>query len=244
MSAYILFTFFLAGLVKGVIGMGLPTVVVGLLGVVMPPAAAAALMVIPSLVTNVWQAFAGPHLRLLIRRIGPLLGGIVAGLWTTAALRPAIDDRLATTALGLILVAYVLIGRLLPAGVVPSRHASRLAAPVGLVTGAITAITGVFVIPAVPYLQRLGLERDALIQALGLAFLTATLALGAALLPALGRLFTDDLRLLAAAVAAALAGMQTGQALRTRISLKAFQTCFFWGLLALGVHLTVRGLRG
>ena len=93
------------------------------------------------------------------------------------------------------------------------------------------------------YLQRLGFEREALIQALGLAFLTATLALGAALLPALGRLFTDDLRLLSAAVAVALAGMQVGQALRTRISLKAFQACFFWGLLALGIHLMVRGLR-
>ena len=244
MSAYILFTFFLAGLVKGVIGMGLPTVVVGLLGVVMPPASAAALMVIPSFVTNVWQAFGGPYLRLLLARIGPLLAGIALGLWGTAALRPAVDDRTATTALGVILIAYVLVGRLLPGGHLPSGRASWLAGPVGLITGGITAITGVFVIPAVPYLQRLGFEREALIQALGLAFLTATLALGASLLPALGRLFTEDLLLLGSAVAAAFAGMHAGRVLRTRISLKAFQACFFWGLLALGIHLMVRGLRG
>ncbi|HEY0438739.1 MAG TPA: sulfite exporter TauE/SafE family protein, partial [Xanthobacteraceae bacterium] len=47
--------FVLAGLVKGVIGMGLPTVAMGLLGLAMPPAQAAALLLIPSFVTNVWQ---------------------------------------------------------------------------------------------------------------------------------------------------------------------------------------------
>ena len=53
--ALITFTFLLAGFVKGVIGLGLPTVAVGLLGLVMPPAEAAALLVVPSMVTNLWQ---------------------------------------------------------------------------------------------------------------------------------------------------------------------------------------------
>ena len=54
------FTFLLAGMVKGVIGMGLPTLAMGLLGTVMPPARAAALLVVPSLVANVWQLLADP----------------------------------------------------------------------------------------------------------------------------------------------------------------------------------------
>ena len=51
----------------------------------------------------------------------------------------------------------------------------------GAATGAITAATGVFVVPAVPYLQTLGLQRDALVQAMGLCFTVSTLALGAGL---------------------------------------------------------------
>ena len=51
--------FLLAGFVKGVIGLGLPTVSVGLLGLLMTPAQAAAILVVPSLVTNVWQAAVG-----------------------------------------------------------------------------------------------------------------------------------------------------------------------------------------
>ena len=48
-------TFLLAGFVEGVIGLGLPTVSMGLLSLVMAPAKAAALLIVPSFVTNVWQ---------------------------------------------------------------------------------------------------------------------------------------------------------------------------------------------
>ena len=46
----------LAGFVKGVLGQGLPTVAVGLLSLIMSPGEAAALVVIPALITNIWQA--------------------------------------------------------------------------------------------------------------------------------------------------------------------------------------------
>ena len=51
--------FCLAGFVKGVLGLGLPTLAMGLLALVMAPAEAAALLVLPSLVTNIWQLLFG-----------------------------------------------------------------------------------------------------------------------------------------------------------------------------------------
>ncbi|RUZ51274.1 sulfite exporter TauE/SafE family protein, partial [Mesorhizobium sp. M7A.F.Ca.CA.004.05.2.1] len=57
--AWIGAVFLAAGFVKGVVGMGLPTVAMGLLAVTMPPAQAAALLLSPSLVTNLWQLFTG-----------------------------------------------------------------------------------------------------------------------------------------------------------------------------------------
>src|SRR5262247_2309149 len=54
--------FLLAGFVKGVIGLGLPTVSIGLLGLLMTPAQAAAILVVQSLVTNIWQAAVGGYL--------------------------------------------------------------------------------------------------------------------------------------------------------------------------------------
>ncbi|HEX5866243.1 MAG TPA: sulfite exporter TauE/SafE family protein, partial [Beijerinckiaceae bacterium] len=58
--------FLLAGFVKGVVGLGLPTVAIALLGLVMTPAEAAALLVLPTFVTNVWQLAAGPRLHALM----------------------------------------------------------------------------------------------------------------------------------------------------------------------------------
>ena len=47
--------FIAAGIVKGVVGLGLPTLSMALLALAMALAQAAALLILPSLVTNVWQ---------------------------------------------------------------------------------------------------------------------------------------------------------------------------------------------
>jgi hypothetical protein len=78
--------FLIAGFVKGVIGLGLPTVAIGLLGLVMTPVQAASLLVVPSLATNLWQLAAGPGIRPVLRRFWPLMAGICIGTWSGGAL--------------------------------------------------------------------------------------------------------------------------------------------------------------
>ena len=58
-------TFFIAGAVKGVIGLGLPTVSLGLLTVALDLQTAMALLVVPSLVTNLWQSAVGGHAKVI-----------------------------------------------------------------------------------------------------------------------------------------------------------------------------------
>jgi uncharacterized protein len=67
-AVFIAAVFLLAGSVKGVLGLGLPTVAVGLLSIVMTPAQAAGILVIPALVTNIWQVALGPAFLTLVRR--------------------------------------------------------------------------------------------------------------------------------------------------------------------------------
>lgn len=66
--------FLMAGCLKGVIGMGLPTMAMALLGLVMPTYEAAALLVIPAFVTNLWQFLAGPGAIGLVRRLWLCVG--------------------------------------------------------------------------------------------------------------------------------------------------------------------------
>jgi uncharacterized membrane protein YfcA len=114
---------------------------------------------------------------------------------------------------------------------------------VGCATGVVTAATGVFVIPAVPYLGGLGLARDALVQALGLAFTASTCALAASLLLA-GEIPAGAAGASLYALAPALLGMWFGQALRTRIRPAVFRRCFFVGVTGLGLHLMARPFIG
>lgn len=235
-------TFLAAGLVKGVAGMGLPTVAMGLLGAVMPPATAAAMLLMPSLVTNLWQLFVGPAFIPLLRRLGPMMAGIVLGTVTSTALLARLDSEASSFALGAALVVYAGYALVSPALAFPARLEPWLSPLVGLVTGVITGITGVFVIPAVPYLQALRLDKDHLIQALGLSFTTSTIAL------AIGMAVHDAIRieqlgLSSLAILPALVGMWFGQQIRARISPRLFRIGFLLLLLLLGLELVTRPLR-
>lgn len=53
--AIIMMVFAFAGMIKGMIGLGLPAVSMGLLTIAMSPFQAASLLIVPSMVTNVWQ---------------------------------------------------------------------------------------------------------------------------------------------------------------------------------------------
>src|SRR5579871_3474887 len=102
--------FILAGMVKGISGMGLPTVSMGLLGLLMSPAEAAALIVIPSTITNVWQYAAGPNRLAIARRLWPMLIPIVIATWAAAGLLTGGNAGNAAVALGAILIVYAIIG--------------------------------------------------------------------------------------------------------------------------------------
>ncbi|MFC0218641.1 sulfite exporter TauE/SafE family protein [Pseudochelatococcus lubricantis] len=234
-------TFFAAGIVKGVTGMGLPTVAMGVLGALVSPLAAASLLIVPSFVTNVWQLAAGPSFVPLARRLWPMMLAIVAGTLAGTSLLAHGDTALTTGALGAALVfyaAFTLLARQIrvPAGLEP-----WLSPAVGAITGIVTGATGVFVIPAVPYLQALGLDRDDLVQALGLSFTVSTVALALGL-ASRGAFHADSLVLSALAVAPALAGMWAGQIIRQKISPQTFRRWFLLCLLVLGVEMLLRPL--
>jgi uncharacterized membrane protein YfcA len=236
----VLATFFAAGTVKGVIGLGLPTVSMGLLGLAMAPVQAAALLIVPATLTNIWQLAFGGQLRGVIWRLWPMQLGIVLGtalgtLWFGLGSGAGM-----ARALGAALLVYALAGLAAPALRI-ARGWEVWAGPLcGVLTGAISAGTGVFVIPAVPYLGALGLTRDELVQALGLSFTVSTLALAGGLLWH-QQLGAAEMGASVVAVVPALLGMLVGQWLRGRISALWFRRIFFVGMGMLGGHLLVNG---
>lgn len=226
--------FVAAGIVKGVTGMGLPTVAVSLLGLWMAPAQAAALLVLPSLATNIAQC-RGPALRRLATALWPAWLGLLAVTLLWPAALPGLDAAAARRLLGGVLVGYGAWGLWRPALPALPLRAGGAALAAGVLTGVLTATTAVFVLPLVPYLQALRLDKATMVQALGLSFTVATLALALRLQAVGGGASPAALWPWALwALAAACAGLAFGTLLRGRLSPTAFQRALFVVFIGLG----------
>ncbi|QWK79530.1 sulfite exporter TauE/SafE family protein [Ochrobactrum sp. BTU1] len=234
-------TFFAAGIVKGITGMGLPTLAMGVLGSFISPLAAASLLLVPSFTTNVWQMIAGPNSLALVRRLWPMMLAIIAGTMLGVSWLAKSDATITTSTLGACLSLYAAFTLLAHPFKVPAGLETWLSPIVGAITGLIAGATGVFVIPAVPYLQALGLEKEELVQALGLSFTISTIALALGL-GVQGVLVLDQLAISTMAIVPALAGMWAGQVIRRKISPVIFRRGFLISLLLLGLEMMLRPL--
>ena len=108
---------------------------------------------------------------------------------------------------------------------------------VGLVTGVIAAATGVQVIPAMPFMQAIGMEKDELVQALGRVLHHRHGGAGLQPRPTPGCSTTRPRCPASSAMVAAFAGMFVGQAVRTRLEPEAFRRWFLIAMLLLGLYL-------
>jgi uncharacterized membrane protein YfcA len=228
--------FTLAGFIKGVIGLGLPTVSVGLLAIAMPPAHALAIVIVPAIITNIWQTFAGPYLRDIVRRLWPLMLGTVIGIVSCAGLMTGPYARVGTIILGVLLVIYAIVGLRKIRFAVARPHEKWVGGIVGVVTGVVSAATGVQVIPSMPFMQAIGLEKDELVQALGVFFTTATFALAFNLTHA-GLMDASTVVPGVIAMAGSFTGMALGQTVRSRMDAATFRRWFLVAMLLLGIYL-------
>jgi uncharacterized protein len=233
---FIAFALLLAGFVKGVVGLGLPTVSVGLLATAMPPGHAIAIVIVPAIATNIWQTFVGGYLRDIVRRLWPLMIGTVAGIWLNAGSLTGPYARYGTIVLGILLVIYAVVGLTRFSFQVARRNEKWVGGIVGFITGLISAATGVQVIPSMPFMQAIGMEKDELVQALGVFFTVATIAL-AFNLTASGLLSASTALPGVIAMACGFAGMFIGQTVRSRMPADAFRRWFLIAMILLGIYL-------
>jgi uncharacterized protein len=233
---FIAAAFLLAGFVKGVIGLGLPPVSMGLLAIAMPPAHALAIVIVPSILTNIWQTFVGPHLRNIMRRLWPLMLGLVAGTRLNAGMMTGPYARYGSILLGILLVIYAAISLRRFVFPISRQNEKWIGGMVGLISGVIAAATGVQVIPSMPYFHAIGMEKDEFVQALGVFFTVGTLALAFNL--TVGGLLNESTAVPGiVALACSFIGMATGQAVRTRLEPETFRRWFLISMMFLGGYL-------
>jgi uncharacterized membrane protein YfcA len=102
--------FLIAGTVKGLVGLGLPTITIALTSLVPPLTESIALIALPTIVTNIWQAAVGGRFRYIVRRHWPLIVPLMLALYLTMWLVGQKGPNWASVVLGLVLVVYGAMG--------------------------------------------------------------------------------------------------------------------------------------
>ncbi len=231
--------FLLAGFVKGAVGVGLPTISMGLLSLVMLPAQAAALLFFPAFITNVWQLLSGPALGRVLRRLWPMMVCVCLCTWVGFGAMVGDNPRIGAFALGLVIaVSSALTLAEIRFHVAPENE--RWMSPLmGSITGFITGATGTFLFPSVPYMVSLDIPRDELVQSLGLSALVSSFALGIALWLQ-GTLTTQVAGNSLYALVPAFLGMVIGTVVRKRVSERTFRRYFQVGMMLLGLYIAAK----
>lgn len=231
----------LAGLVKGVIGIGLPVISIPLLALAMPVPQAAALMPVPILVSNIWQAFHGGHFPRALQRFWPLLLTMSIGTVIGARILAAVDARVLYALVGIVVVLFSLTSYLQPRLRIHARDERWLGPVVGLIGGVLGGLSTIFGPPLIIFLVTLHLHKDEFVGTIATFYLIGVIPLIAALgaFDIMGR---TELITSAVATIPLLIGMGIGQMLRARIKQERFRHALLAMLSLLGCGLVLRSL--
>ena len=234
-------TFLFGGFIKGTIGLGLPVVALAFMAPALGVKVAMAIMLGPCIITNIWQAFAGKSFMALLRRLWSFLLAASIGVWFGVNVLAASSGNLLLGLLGIVLAMYSLVSLLRPQIKPPGSKEVIMSPVFGGLGGIMFGMTGTFIVPGILYLQSLGLTRHVMVQALGMTFVSISLALAVAFQR--HNLIPPNLALIALyAVVPTAAGLVIGTRYRHKISEDQFRRIFFISLLIVGIYMLVRAI--
>ena len=233
--------FTIAGFVKGVVGFGFPVITLIILTLTIGLLDALAIIVFPTIVTNIWQGLSGPYLKDIARRMWLYCLTAMIFIWFTSAYLAVVNIKWPTAMLGAVLVMFAL-SRLLQLNVkVPRKWERPLSVPLGAINGMLTGMTGSFMVPSVLFMQAMGFQRDMLVQAMGVFFAISTMVLAVSL----GKndlISMEHVRLSLLALVPSILGLYIGRWTRSKINEERFQQIFLGSVLLLGGYISYRSV--
>ncbi|HAD37708.1 MAG TPA: sulfite exporter TauE/SafE family protein [Gammaproteobacteria bacterium] len=233
--------FLFAGLVKGTTGLGFATTALSFLVYAIGLKEALPLLIVPSVVSNLIVMRDAGHFRATLIQFRLMYAAAPVGIFIGLALLMWLDPTISSAILGLVLIIYGVITITQPAFRLPTALARRLEIPVGFTTGLVNGVTGSQVMPVLPYLLSLPLERNVFIQAINISFTISSVvfAIGLAWL---GLFTVDTTQISFVGLVAMLVGLKLGIPIRRRLPQSSFRRAVLGLLVLLGAGLVLRSL--
>ncbi|MEM8740068.1 MAG: sulfite exporter TauE/SafE family protein [Pseudomonadota bacterium] len=234
----------LAGFTKGAVGFALPMIAISGIGSILPAPLAIAAIILPSLITNIWQALRqglGEALGSL-RRFWLLNTVLLVMIGLCAQLVAILPERALFLILGcgVTLFSLIQLSGWRPRDPGPN---PAVATGVGLVAGFFGGLSGVWGPPIVLYLLARKVAKVEMVRVQGIAFLIGSMVLTGA--HANTRLLdANTAQFSAALVLPALLGMWIGLRVQDALPQERFRRATMAVLVLAGLNLLRRGVMG
>jgi len=230
-----------AGVVKGVTGIGIPMVSISLLSLAISVPQAVALLPVPILVANTWQAFRGGRFRPSLQRFRPLVIALALGMVIGALLLKHVDDRVLQAIIGIAVMLFSITSLSTPELRVSQKAERPLGAVAGVLGGVLGGMSSLFGPPILMFLVSLHLPKDEFVATIGTVYLLGGVFLLAAL-AGVRVMGPEEVALSALATPPLLAGMALGQWLRDKIGQEAFRRGLLVTVMLIGASLLARAI--
>ncbi|NOD36449.1 MULTISPECIES: sulfite exporter TauE/SafE family protein [unclassified Ruegeria] len=233
----------LAGAVKGFIGLGMPTVALVLLTFKLDARSAVTLILIPMLLSNVWQFWRGPDMVGCAKRHWRYAAILILCVAGTVWFSQSTPDRFLRAVLGAFVLAFCFFSWRDMVPPIPSSTVRLFEIISALVAGLVGGLTAAWAPPLAMYLTGLRLERDAFVQALGFLITAGSVSV-LAMFIAVGHSSQADLAVSVFLLVPTLIGFSAGERLRHRANSEAFKGFFLGAFSLLGANLLLGTLWG
>jgi len=231
--------FFLGGLVKGTIGVGLPTVTLTLLSFFFDIKDSISFILIPVILTNLVQMLDGKELKSIFQQTKFFLVTSVVFVIPGFLVLRAINSNTILLILASLLVlnsCLVLFNKIITI----KKHTSfQTQFWIGALTGITTGVTSIYTMPFIFLIQSLKFNKEKLIQLMGLSFFLYSLT-QFALFYSFSMINEKVLLFSSVACIPILIGVISGKYLRKVLSEQTFKQLFNYMLLISGIIIIIK----
>lgn len=230
---------FAGGFAKGVTAIALPVIAVSLLSLVVPVWAVMPVLILPFIVTNIWQAVASRRVRETFMRFRVLFAGTLLSSYVAARYAHHVDVRVLYAVIGFAVLAFLAASRLRGRLVISPAWERRLALPIGLGAGVIGGPTGIYGPQLTLWFDALRVDKEGFVAAFGVMMSINTVAILIALILA-GRFAMPEAVTSTLAILPVAIGMAIGQRIRHRMDQERFFLVLRIVLFLIAIHLLTR----
>lgn len=233
--------FLIAGSIKGVTGIGLPTAAIAIMTLFVDPRTAVSLVLFPMIGSNMWQLWRAGEFKRTARRYWLFTAVLFAGVLITAFSTQNASDRFLLYALGVVVLIFVAVSWKKMVPPLPERFDASAQVGFGLFAGVIGGMTAAWAPPMAMYLATRRVDKDEFIRATGFMITVGSLPLLFAYVQ-LGFMTGPLSGLSAAMLVPAILGFSLGEMIRHKLSVEAFRNAILLLFVVLGLNLLRRAI--